>query len=115
MHDLPGLSQFVHGRVDKDHNSPPSLRRWLVDGHSDSGSSLGAPRSDPRWSIDIAAIDCVKFEENVSSKSAGLLAVVVDYGDSRWLSTRSEDLGSFRAARLEILEAWCKGLSHGSA
>ena len=41
-------------------------------------------------------------EEKVLSKTALQLAAVVGCGGSRWLSTRSEDLGSFRAARLEI-------------
>lgn len=43
----------------------------------------------------------MKSEEKVLSKTDLPLAVVVGYGDSRWMSTRLEDPGSFRAARLE--------------
>lgn len=57
----------------------------------------------------------MKAEEKVLSKTVLPLAVVVGCGDSRLLNTRLEDLGSFRAARLEIGEVWCRGPSHDLA
>ena len=50
----------------------------------------------------IAVADYAKSEAKASSKTTVPLAVGEDCGDSRWLSTRTEDLGSFRVAHLEI-------------